>query len=214
MHRGSAGRIRSKPRAQRRPTRGAPIRGGGSGEALAHQPVALGDQRRVPGPTVLFVEGDQFAPRRDPGGAAGLGEEHQRQQPGCLTVVRQERTDQAREPDRLGGQVVTYGISVGAGRQVALERPQPRARPVARPNRCAPRCQTLNSNRRERVGLITLSFLITPPAYPRRLGADSDPGRSSDGSAPAPRNQPRKCARVPAKRLERTSLATTKGDDR
>ena len=53
-------------------------------------------------------------------GAAGLDEEHQRQQPGHLTVVRHEGTDQASEPDRLGGQVVTYGIGVGAGRQVAL----------------------------------------------------------------------------------------------
>src|SRR5450755_3620388 len=90
------------------------------GQALAHQPVTLGDQRGVPGPTVLLDEGDQFAARRNPGGAAGLGEEHQRQQPGHLTVLRHERTDQASEPDRLGDQVVTYGIGVGAGRQVAL----------------------------------------------------------------------------------------------
>src|SRR5262245_5070282 len=82
--------------------------------------MALGDQRRVPGPTVLLVEGDQFAAGRNPGGAAGLGEKHQREQPGHLTVLWQERTDQASEPDRLGGQVVTYGIGVGAGRQVAL----------------------------------------------------------------------------------------------
>ena len=90
------------------------------GQALAHQPMTLGDQRRVPGPTVLLVERDQLAARRDPGGAAGLGEEHQRQQPGHLTVLRQEFADQASEPDRLGGQVVTDGIGVGAGRQVAL----------------------------------------------------------------------------------------------
>jgi hypothetical protein len=84
------------------------------GQALAHQPMALGDQRRVPGPTVLLVEGDQFAAGRNPGGAAGLSEEHQRQQPGHLTVLRHQRTDQASKPDRLGGQVVTYGIGVGA----------------------------------------------------------------------------------------------------
>src|SRR5262245_542520 len=82
--------------------------------------MTLGDQRRVPGPTVLLVKGDQFAARRNPGGAAGLGEEHQRQQPGYLTVLRHEGTEQASEPDRLGGQVVTYGIGFGAGRQVAL----------------------------------------------------------------------------------------------
>jgi len=67
----------------------------------------LGDQLRTPGPTVLLVEGDQFAARRNPGGAARLGEEHQRQQPGHLTVIRHEDTDQASEPERFGGQVVT-----------------------------------------------------------------------------------------------------------
>src|SRR5437773_3787353 len=82
--------------------------------------MALGDQRRVPGPTVLLAEWDQFAARRNPGGAAGLGDEHQRQQPRHLTVVRHEGTEQASEPDRLGDQIVTYGIGVGAGRQVAL----------------------------------------------------------------------------------------------
>jgi hypothetical protein len=60
------------------------------GQALAHQPVTRGDQCRVPGPAILLIEGDQFAARRDPGGAAGLGEEHQREQPGHLTVVRHE----------------------------------------------------------------------------------------------------------------------------
>jgi hypothetical protein len=64
--------------------------------------------------------GGQFAAGRDPGGATGLGEEHQRQQPGRLAVVRQERADQAGEPDRLGGQVVTHRIGAGAGGQVAL----------------------------------------------------------------------------------------------
>jgi len=86
--------------------------GGGSGQSLAHQLVPLGDQRPRPGPTVLLVEGDQFAAGRDPGGAAGLDEQHQRQQPGNLTVLRQEGTDQASEPDRLGGQVVTHRIGV------------------------------------------------------------------------------------------------------
>ena len=82
--------------------------------------MALGDQRRVPGAAVLLVERDQLAARRDPGGAAGLGEEHQRQQPGHLAVVRQQGADQAGEPDRLGGQVGPDGIGVGAGREVAL----------------------------------------------------------------------------------------------
>src|SRR6202043_3638297 len=70
-----------------RPVGGAYVAGGGvhgvdrwedliatrshpGGQALAHQPVTLGDQRRVPGPAVLLVEGDQFAARRNPGGPA------------------------------------------------------------------------------------------------------------------------------------------------
>src|SRR5580692_8808270 len=90
------------------------------GQALAHQPMALGDQRGVPGPAVLLAEADQFAARRNPGGAAGLDQDHQRQQPGHLTVLRQEGPDQAGEPDRLGGQVVAHRIRAGTGRQVAL----------------------------------------------------------------------------------------------
>jgi hypothetical protein len=62
--------------------------------------------RPVPGPTVLLIEGDQFAVCRNPGGAAGLREEHQGRQPGHLAVLRHE--------------VVTHGIGVGAGRQVVL----------------------------------------------------------------------------------------------
>jgi hypothetical protein len=38
--------------------------GSGSGQALAHQPMTFGDQFRVPGPTVLLVERDQFAETR------------------------------------------------------------------------------------------------------------------------------------------------------
>jgi hypothetical protein len=82
--------------------------------------MTLGDQGPIPGTTVLLAEGHELAARRDACRAPGLGEEHQCQQPGHLTVVRHEGTDQASEPDRLGGQVVTYGIGVGAGRQVAL----------------------------------------------------------------------------------------------
>ena len=80
----------------------------------------LVDQRRVPRAAVLLVEGDELAVRRDAGGAAGLGEQHQRQQPGHLAVVGEQRADQAGQPDRLGGQVGTHGVGVGAGREVAL----------------------------------------------------------------------------------------------
>src|SRR5512143_1265591 len=90
------------------------------GQTLAHQLMALGDQRRIPGPTVLLGKGCQFAARRKPGRAAGLDEQHQRQESGDLTVLRQEDTDEATKADRFGGQLPTYGLGVGAGRQVAL----------------------------------------------------------------------------------------------
>lgn len=56
--------------------------------------MTLGEQRGVPSPTVLLVECDELAGRRNPDGAAGLGEERQGQQPGHLTVLRHEGTDQ------------------------------------------------------------------------------------------------------------------------
>jgi len=45
--------------------------------------------------------------------------------PRHLTVVRHEGTDQASEPDRLGGQVLTYRIGAGAGRQGRLRVDKP-----------------------------------------------------------------------------------------
>ena len=83
------------------------------GQALPDQPMALGDQRRIPRPTVLLVEGDQLAGRRHPRRPTGLGEQHQRQQPGHLTVLRHQVTDQAGEPDRLRGQVGRTGSVSG-----------------------------------------------------------------------------------------------------
>ena len=53
------------------------------------------------------------SPLADTRAMAGLGEEHQRQQPGHLAIVGQEGTDQASEPYRFGGQVVPYGIRPG-----------------------------------------------------------------------------------------------------
>src|SRR5438309_2126064 len=82
--------------------------------------MTLDEQRGVPGATVLFAQGDQFAARRHPSSTAGLGEEHQCQQPGHLALLRHEPTEQASEPYRLGCQVVTDGGSVVSGRQVAL----------------------------------------------------------------------------------------------
>ena len=82
--------------------------------------MSLVDQRVVPGAAVLLAEGDELAVRRDAGRATGLGEQHQRQQAGHLAVLGEQRADQTRQPDRLGGQVGTHGVGVGAGREVAL----------------------------------------------------------------------------------------------
>ncbi len=90
------------------------------GQALANQLMTFGDECRVPGPSVLLVQRDQFAVRRDPGRAAGLREQHQGQQPDYLTVLWHEGTDQSGEPDGLSGEILTYRIGVGAGGQVAL----------------------------------------------------------------------------------------------
>ena len=85
-------------------------------QALANQLMTLGDQRRVPGLPLLFAQHDQFAARRNPSGTAGLSEQHERQQPGHLTVLWHEGTDQSSEPDGFGGEIMTYRIGVGAGR--------------------------------------------------------------------------------------------------
>ena len=48
------------------PTRRQP-----GGETLAHKPMTLGDERRIPGVAVLLAEGDQLAARRHPGMGGG-----------------------------------------------------------------------------------------------------------------------------------------------
>ena len=78
------------------------------------------DQRIIPDPSVLLAEDHELALRRDPGGATSLGQKHQRQQTGHLAVLRKQRADQSRHPDRLGGQVGAHRVGVGAGREVPL----------------------------------------------------------------------------------------------
>src|SRR6185369_4845701 len=89
-------------------------------QPLADEPMTLADQRRVPEAAVLLIERDEFAARRDAGGAASLDEQHQREESGHFAVVRHQRADQASESDRLRGELVTHGIRVGSGREVAL----------------------------------------------------------------------------------------------
>ena len=49
-----------------------------------------------------------------PGGASGVDEEHERQEPGDLRVVREIPVQQARQPDGLVGQVDALKLAAGA----------------------------------------------------------------------------------------------------
>ena len=88
-------------------------------EGVADDPDALLDLRPVPQGAVLFGEGDQGAVRGGPRRAPGIGQQHERQQPGDLAVLGQESSEQAREPDRLRGQVCPVQRGTRA-RRVAL----------------------------------------------------------------------------------------------
>ena len=67
-------------------------------------PSAIG--AAVPARAVLLGQRDQRAVGAGAGRAAGIGEQHQREQPGDLAVVGQPRRVQLPgQPDRLGGQL-------------------------------------------------------------------------------------------------------------
>ena len=59
----------------------------------------------VPAAPVLLGHGDQLAVGPGPRRPAGVGEQHQRQQPRHLAVVGQQPVDHAGQPDRLGRQL-------------------------------------------------------------------------------------------------------------
>ena len=72
--------------------------GGDQGDALA-------DRGGVPQATVLLGHGNGLPVGRGPRRAAGVGEQHQGEQPGGLGVGRQQAVQQPGQPDRLGAQV-------------------------------------------------------------------------------------------------------------
>jgi hypothetical protein len=76
-----------------------------AGHRLTDQGGALGDQLAVPPFPVLFGERDQVTARRGPRGAPGVGQQHQREQPGHLPVGGQLPADHAGEADRLAREV-------------------------------------------------------------------------------------------------------------
>ncbi len=75
-----------------------------AGEGRLQDLDALGDQLRVPPAAVLLGERHQAAVGRGPGGAPGVVEQHEGEQPRHLGVVDPGR-ELPGEPDGLGGEV-------------------------------------------------------------------------------------------------------------
>jgi len=76
---------------------------------------ALGDLGLVPAPPVLLGQRDQLPGRARAGGPPGVGEQHQREQPGDLAVAGQQPADDPGKPDRLGRQVRAEQPGPGGG---------------------------------------------------------------------------------------------------
>ncbi len=77
------------------------------------------DPGLVPARPVLLVEQDQRPVRRRPRVAPGVVEEHQRQQPERLRLVRHQDGEQLGEPDRLLAEVCAQ-VPLATARRVAL----------------------------------------------------------------------------------------------
>ena len=72
--------------------------------ALEH-PQPLVDLARVPEAAILVGEEDELAVGREPRVAPRVLQQHQRQQPERLRLVRHEHAEELREPDRLAAEV-------------------------------------------------------------------------------------------------------------
>ena len=72
---------------------------------------AFGDQRGVPAAAVLRGERHQRAVRAGAGRAAGVVQQHQREQPGDLLVI-DAGSEPTGQPDRLGGEVDVAGVAL------------------------------------------------------------------------------------------------------
>src|SRR5215207_2402329 len=80
--------------------------------------MAFGDERTIPSAAVLLVERDELT-AGDTSEAPRMGEQHQREQAGDLTVIREQRAQDPRQPDCLGREVGADGVVAGAG-EIAL----------------------------------------------------------------------------------------------
>ena len=75
------------------------------GEGAVIRRDALGDRSGVPQAAVLLGERDQRAVGASPRRAAGIGEQHQREQTGDLAVVGQQSMELTGQADRLGAEL-------------------------------------------------------------------------------------------------------------
>jgi hypothetical protein len=80
-------------------------------QARPHDGLALGDELPVPERPVLVGQPDHAALGVGAGGAPGLDEEEQREEPVDLGLVGHEPDEQACEADRLGAQLARTSTS-------------------------------------------------------------------------------------------------------
>ena len=71
-------------------------------QAVADDALAFREQRPIPRAAVLIAEADEQAVGVDARGAAGVNQQHQRQQPEGLVLAGQEPGQHAPEADRFG----------------------------------------------------------------------------------------------------------------
>jgi hypothetical protein len=82
-------------------------------QRLADQRHALGDLVGVPAAAVLLRHGDQRAVRPGARRPARVGEQHQREEPGHLAVLREQAVHDPGQPDRLGRQLGALQVRAG-----------------------------------------------------------------------------------------------------
>ncbi len=83
-------------------------------ERLGDQRHALGDRLPVPERPILLRERDQLAARAGPRRPPGVGEEDQREQAADLAVAGQQAAQQARQPQRLAGELAALQLGSAA----------------------------------------------------------------------------------------------------
>jgi hypothetical protein len=92
-----------------------------SAQGAGNERDPLADLADVPEVTRLLSERNQGALSRCPGRSAGIGQEHEGEQPNDLALIGQKLAEQARQPDGLGGQVGPVQCRARAGRVPLVE---------------------------------------------------------------------------------------------